>query len=219
MSLPFSVVKSLNSVRNLIVPNYSDASESSPNINNRGEMLIAHALPSKAELTRLGSSWISISTTVAPVAAIPTTAAHASLWNGEADGGKSYVIDRLGFLSDVSAGAVITLTLLYTLGKSHVAATAGAILISSLSGKPNYTGKGQFKAATTVVDTGWYPVGDALISSASTATIGMCKSYEINGGLIIPPGAVLGLATFASSAGANTNLIFAQWHEAQLVLG
>src|SRR5438132_3345792 len=63
----------------------------------RGGLLIQQDLPERSELVRLGNSYgaqIPTGSAFTFVAAWPTTRAELVLWNGEATGGKSYVIDR-----------------------------------------------------------------------------------------------------------------------------
>src|ERR1035437_5316685 len=87
--------------------------------NPQGALLVASSLPLNTEVARLGNTYAAGGTTaVAPVAALPTTAAHFLLFNGEPqDGtGKSYVIHRCGFTTIVSAGAACQMQLIGHLG-------------------------------------------------------------------------------------------------------
>src|SRR4051812_8797713 len=70
-------------------------------------------------------------TAVAPVAAIPTTASHFSLWNGERAGGKTYTITSLGFTSATSAAATMIQHLL-----AHIAPAAQPVISGTAAKGP-----------------------------------------------------------------------------------
>src|SRR3990167_4890132 len=77
-------------------PNYGDGAREAPGLTPGGDLLVAAGLPPLAALVALGDSyWARTTTAAAPVTAIPTDAALIGLWNGEPDGGKSYVIDSV----------------------------------------------------------------------------------------------------------------------------
>src|SRR5919108_6484861 len=88
-------------------PNLGEGVDNPLFINNRGELLIANAIPPATMMVNKGSSWwASTTTATAPVIAIPTTAALIGLWNGEPDNGKSYIIDSV-FVVQVAATAAV----------------------------------------------------------------------------------------------------------------
>src|SRR6266851_5898046 len=135
-----------------------------------GSLLIAQHLPIHAERVRRGNSWWVLGAAAAPVAALPTTVAQNSLWNGEAAGGKILVIDSLILLVATSQtvaggfGAVLMLNL-----PTVTAPTLAAITFRSLSGKTNYGGKAILAAGLTgLTNSGWMPWG----SSFNEAEIG-----------------------------------------------
>lgn len=160
-------------------------------------------------------------TDIAPVAALPTTAAHFCVWNGEKSGGKTYTITSLGITTTTSAGAAIVLGLLASvlpygavLGQSVAAGTA-ATGPKALDGLGN-TSLAVAASAVTIVNTGfWHPVG-APIVCAGTATIGTGLWVNVRGLYYLPPGALLSLAGFCSAAGSAKCQISATWEEAQL---
>lgn len=216
-----SISKILGRVRGSFPGNYPEGREEEQfQLNCRGDMLVSQALPERAELVRLGNSYWTASATTAPVTAIPTTAAHLALWNGEQDDGLSYVIDFVGTYSTVSAAAAINLGLCAQVNLGKVASPVGVQAIKSLSGRANYRGKGNAKtAAITITDnTAWHPVGNQLVI-ANTANILASVEYAVYGRYVIPPGGMFALAALANAAGNMTCISWVIWHEVRLILG
>lgn len=214
-----SIVRIAGRVRGMFAGNYPENREDEEfHINNRGDQCVALALPERAELVRLGKSYVTIGTTVAPVAALPTTAAHLTLWNGENDDGLSYVIDTVGTIITTSAGAAINLGLCYELAAGKQTNPAGAIAIKSLSGRVNYTGKGNVKASVSITSDQWYPVGNSLII-ANTANICTGVEYPVYGRLIVPPGSSFSLVSLCNVANSASCQPWIIWHEVRLILG
>jgi hypothetical protein len=207
-------------VRGLLTPNWPEGADSPICINNRGDIAVAQALPPAAELVRLGGSYFCLDSAVAPVAALPTTTAHLSLWNGEAPGGKSYVIDAVGTMLNASAGAAINIGVAAQLNTTNpIANPAGALAIKSLSGKANYGGKGNAKASVTVTnDSAWHEIGTQLIC-ANTANITLAVEFPVYGRYIVPPQGMFSLASLCNAAGTATAQPIIFWHEVQLTLG
>ncbi len=210
----------LGFVRGLLTPNWPEGPDGPIVINNRGDVSVVQGLPPVAELVRLGGSYFTVGTAVAPVTALPTTAAHLSLWNGEPQGGKSYVIDAVGTAITTSAAAAINLGLAAQLNVTNpITNPAGALAIKSLSGKANYGGKGNSKASVTVTnDSAWHQVGTELVC-ANTANLSLSVEYGVYGRYIVPPQGMFSLASMCNAAGSAvcTPIIF--FHEVQLTLG
>lgn len=207
-------------IRGLTAPNWPEGPDSPIVANTRGEVCVVQALPPIAELVRLGGSFFSVGTGVAPVTVLPTTTAHFSLWNGENPGGKSYIIDAVGTAITTSAGAAITLALGAQLNVTNpIVNPAGAIAIKSLSGKANYGGKGNAKASVTVTnDSAWHQVGGSIVN-ANAANLTLNLEFQVYGRYIVPPQGMFSLASLCNAAAAAvcTPIIF--WHEVQLALG
>lgn len=213
------VTKIAGRVRGMFAGNYPENREEEQfHINNRGDQCVVQSLPERAELVRLGNSYISIDTAVAPVAALPTTAAHFSLFNGENDDGLSYVVDFVGTILAASAGAAINIGMCYCLNVGRQTNPLGAVTIKSLSGRANYRGKGNTKASVSVTNDGWYPIGTSLVC-ANTANIMMSAEWPLNGRIIVPPGGIFSLATLCNAAGSATAQPWIIWHEVRLILG
>ena len=210
-------------VRNLVTPNWADGNAQVA-INNRGDLCVAQGLPERHDLVRLGNSYFSIGTAVAPVAAVPTTAAHFALYNNEAPGGKSYVIDFIGTQIAVSAAAAIQIGLWAILQPPGATANqGGTVNIYSLSGAPLYRGKGNTKVSPTITTPGvsagvWMPVGNSLVIANTADLMGSIES-PVQGRYVLPPGGTFGLATSCDSAGSATCTPWIVWHEVQMPLG
>jgi hypothetical protein len=210
-------------VRRGTVPDYSDADEKPPAMNQRGELIVSQGLPALAEITRLGHSWsVAVPTANAfqPVAALPTTLANIVLYNGEASGGKSYVIDTVWASAITSIAAATSFTLLAQISNAGVAAPTNntAVLITSKSGKSTYAGLGRRAIANSAfaVADKWTMVGQS--SGHPSTAIGAGAIAEVSGRFVVPPGATFCVNVIASTAG-GTMIQGIDWHEVQIALG
>jgi hypothetical protein len=187
-------------------------------INPRGDILIAQSLPTRTEETRLRRTFKVIATTaVAPVVALPTTTAPMSLWNGEQDTGRLYVITKIGAICVVSAGAATGLQMAHLINVGKVAAPTSAGLVNRGTAGQVYNGSGIVALAVTVVDEGWFPVGQGPIGAASQ--IGMGVEANIDGGIIVPPGYRYSICVIANTVTTITVRMYIEWFECLLPLG
>jgi hypothetical protein len=203
-------------VRRASVPDYNDGATSQIGINPRGEVLVANALPSKAEYTRLGNSWtcqIATGSAFAPVAAMPTTRAELALYNGNPNPGMTLVIDAIWYFALTSQAAAAGATLIYQVAIAAALTDDTAQLINSPVGK-TYGGLAKRAVAvTTMIANKWAAVGCSGTSAA--ASIGHGVYAEVDGGIQVRPGATLGLNAVVGTA-VGTALIGVSWHEAYL---
>src|SRR3990167_442272 len=140
-------------------------------------------------------------TAVAPVAAIPTTAAHFALWNG--DPVKPYTIPSVGFTTTTTAAATIILQLLAHVSIAAVGAITGtaASVVAPTDGIVGGTYASVFSGVPSVAATGvWHPVGPSVNTAALTATIGAGAYQNVRGLYYLPPGRLFSLATLGSTA-------------------
>lgn len=201
-----------------IQENLPQQGDSVPRLGGGGEWLVLQSLPPLAEIVRMGNSYAAIqAAAVAPVTVLPSTTAQVSLWNGEADNGKSYVIDSVFGLVVVSAAAATNLGFAAMLNTGKKVQPAGSTLVQrGLSGKA-YGGKGAVVLAATVTDDGWVPLGPSVPGPASQ--IGMSFDYEVNGLYIVPPGGLFSMAALANTVTTITVRMGLRWHEVPLALG
>lgn len=160
-------------------------------------------------------------TAVAPVAAIPTTAAHFSLWNGESVGGKTYTINGLSWTTTTTAGATMIIQLLAHLLPGLQPVVAGTAAKGPLSTDGIYGGSKAVCASAVTLTASqaagalWHAVGPSTNTAALTATIGNGQWVNTRGLYRLTPGAILSLATLGSTAAGACQLTI-QWEEEQV---
>ena len=158
-------------------------------------------------------------TPVAPVAVIPTTAAHFAIYNTQpiGGGGKSLYIQTLEAVTVVSAGAAQIIQL-------HAHQSAGLIKAMPSATKASgpawisggfYPSVAQVGSAVTIVqDSVWHPCSESDTMGAGTTTIANGTWSNVNGLYVIQPGGLLSLAVLCSAAGSATCNIGVTWFEA-----
>ena len=204
-------------VRVTTIPAYAQGSSQALAMTERGELLIAEALPRLADVVRQGGSFYKVTDAVAAVTAVPTTTAPHSLWNGESAGGPSYVVDRISWICTTSNAAASRFTMVAMLNKAAVAsqpATADtATTVSTLDGS-DYTGKALSSHTVTVVNDNWFQLGPS-VETALSATVG--ASLEAECLFIVKPGYLLNVAIVAQSTTALGKVAF-RLHKVQLTV-
>ena len=187
-----------------------------------GNLLVAQGYPAGVELSRLGSGWSAIATAaVAALVVRPGTTAAITLWNGEAPGGKSYVIDRFFTHNLVSTAAIHKFGIWATVhppGMTNpgVDIARSATNLTGNTGK-TYNGAGVVGVAETVVDNGWYPWGSGGDITVTNLTPGAHADAEVAGRLIIPPSGGISLQVVSGVVG-DTFTTGLSWYEVLLAL-
>lgn len=192
------------------------------NINRRGDLLTAQGLPERAELVRLGRSFsaqIPAASAWTLLITIPTTLANLSLQNGEAAGGKSYIIDRFwikAVTSMASACALTPLSQLVVAGTAQVANDA-TVLRTNLSGS-GLTSAAKLVMASTATGCAtdkWNHHQSAII--APTTNIAAAIEVLCYGRYIVPPQGSFNINAQESVSG-GTAICGVEWHEVLLDL-
>lgn len=182
--------------------------------NEKDEQLVAFGLPPYAEMTRRGVGWSTMSTSaVAGLVARPAGSAAFEIWNGYASGGPSLIIDRLFWFELVSITLAESASGWAEVSAPKAAPTSGSFVVRGNSGKA-YGGPVIAAASTTVVDSGWFPWANMVMSRPVTAAItpmGVAIA-EVAGRLIVPPQCSLCLHAVASVVG-QTFTQGASWYE------
>lgn len=192
------------------------------------EQLIAAGSAPYAQICASGRSFqITTTTAVAAAAAIPTTTAGLSLYNGEPDGGRSYIIDFISANGVATAAAAGHAQLLALIGQVREAVPANSALIAKkmngLGGGTNDTKArtiltGTALPATTGIAADWFPVGPGLERAAAASLPGQGLYWAAEGRIIVPPGRYFAMQVLADTAASTFQNCIA-WHEKQFKLG
>lgn len=185
-------------------------------VNPRGELMIACGLPGVADIVRMRQSYFVIqATAVAPIVAVPTTTAQVTLFNGEGDGGRCYVIDSFGTYVHVSAGAANEVSTLVCMGTGRKAAPTSDLVPRGLAGQ-RYRGAAIVDLAATVTNDTW-TTGQGAIGFAPASQLGMNnESRPALGTWVIPPGHYFSVAAVSNTATTITVKNYIRWHEIQV---
>jgi hypothetical protein len=192
-----------------------------PAMNSQGDLVVAAGLAPGVELARMQNCYRCFQTTaVNPVNAIPTTAAQVSLWNGEQDNGKSYVLHSVSTIVQASSfGGGFDFTAVGCLNIREVANPAGTLLTIRGTAGQRYNGKGVAALARTITNDGWFPIGNAP-AGYTTAALDMSSAvhtWYLEGGLIIPPSFMFSISVLCvASGGLATVRSGFRWQEVQL---
>lgn len=177
-----------------------------------GGLYTAQSLPPYALLTAAGLGWWAQATTaVAGTTTIPTTTALGTLWNGSTD--RAYIIDRLFANTEAYDAGDNFFFLWVCVHKLITTAITSDITIHGLrSGDVSYGGQARFDVGATVVDDGWFSVGNSKRSDAANAD-GMSNiDYKMEGRIVLPPNGEMSL-----HVGCNDSNLTAQvgcsWYE------
>lgn len=201
-------------------------------LNDQLELLASLATSPYEETVRAGRAFeVHTVAAVAAVVALPTTAAMLSIYNGEPDGGRSYVIDRVWGLRIVSTTAIASqAALIGCLGQSRVASlgTLSGLPLNALNGNGGKDSRLQSFLTAVALDavtgvTGNWRVlpgqtGGLKISTGAATVGGDFVNAEVNGRIIVPPGRAFGVHVFAPLV-AETFLCGIEAHEKTIKLG
>jgi hypothetical protein len=215
------LVKIAGRVRGLFAGNYPEnREEEQPHINSRGDQIAVQGLPFLTEIVRLGDSWQILSAAFTGLAALPTTVAGCSLWNGEPASGKCYVIDSVAVFRPIIDVTTIDMMGVFVMNnKSPIAApTDAGINPSGLTGK-RYGGLMKFVAGATVTNDGWFPAGSSAPVAPAIAGNGWnVHDVPLNGMYIVPPGGQFNLQCVEITNTASAFRAVIRWHEVLLLL-
>jgi hypothetical protein len=209
-------------IRGLFAGNYPENDEEQQmHLNNRGDQIVAPGLPELTELVRLGGSWqVNLTTGVAAVTGLPTTAAMMSLYNAEPGGGKSYAVDSFGYaegITDATQNDSSILIAMCNKAPTTVQTDAG-IAPRSLSGRSGYDGKARITSGPTVVNDGWnYHGGSVTPVTTFAGTLWRVTEVQARGLYFIPPTGGFNIHVLkTAAAAANQCFPFMRWHEIQI---
>jgi hypothetical protein len=184
-----------------------------------GALRVAQVDQQHAELTRAGRrftlGYSSAPTGIAPVTAIPTTAAQWVITNTSSV--DTFTFDSLGvhLHSGTAAAGISVYACLFTAPAQSGFATG--ISAQSLSFSSTSSSSASVKSGVTVTNPAapaWFLV--AKSDSANTAVGAVSAvNFELKGGLMLPPGKSLGLATLSGTGTSPLFIPVATWTESE----
>ena len=205
---------------------FASGGNQSLDLNQGGDLLASLGLPERTEVVRLGDSYsaqMPAASALTLLITIPSTLAGLSLQNGEASGGKSYIIERFwvkAVTSMASACALTPLSQLVPAGTAQVADDV-TVLRMSLSGKASPAGSTAAKIVMASTAPGcltdkWNHHASAQVpATTNIATVVEVLCY---GRYIVPPQASFNISVQESVSG-GTAILGVEWHEVLLDLG
>ncbi len=180
---------------------------------------VANVEGARAELARAGRRFMlgnsAAITGVAPVQALPTTAAQWAIWN--ADPSQSMWFEEIGmYLTSGTPGVGgLLLACLFQTPAQSGSSTAGASIASMSSG--GRASKAIVKSAVTITTPAsptWYPIAsDPSPNVTAFASSTFLEHRNLQGGLVVPPGWGLGLAVVSPAGTSPLFAPFGQWAE------
>ena len=192
------------------------------------EQLVASSSAPFREIVRMGRAfYVTTTTAVAAVVAIPTTGHMVSLYNNAPDGGRSLVIDWVGASGVAKTAAAGQAQLLVNVGQVREAIPTDAALAikkaNGLGGGTNDTVvrtilTGTALPAGTGLAANWVPLGPAAGFPGAAATPGHGLWAAVDGRFIVPPGRYFAMHVLADVVGSTFQGSIG-WHELSLSLG
>lgn len=179
-------------------------------------LLTVHGGTQYFEMARAGGIWNVMSAAAAPLVAVPSTTATLEIYNNTNSGMVMEVIEL--FLFHLLGTAAVHAPSIWAQVTAPKAAPSTASLsVNSQSGRGKYTETAATRvtcgAATTVIATGWRPVGGPNVPATSTATPMEAFSVRVDGQFIVPAGCSLALAAVDTLATASSIQLGAVWNE------
>ena len=207
----------MSRIHGLIRGGPANSQPAAVHINSERELLTAQGLPPYTEMSRRGLGYQVMNTSaLAALVVRPSTVAGLTLWNGEPDGGKTYVIDRLFAFNLVSTAAEARSGMwaaIHPIGMAKP--TADITAIKSMSGRAGYGGAAIVDTGATVVDDGWFPVGPFSTVEPTGVLPGAIMEFKAEGRFLVPPRAGISIQVVSSVVGNTFTHGFA-WYEVQL---
>ena len=174
-----------------------------------------HGAPLSLVWTAKGYGFQAISTgAVASLVVRPSTTSAITLYNGEAGGGKIYVIERVFAFQLVSTAAAGFHSIWLCVHPVNMTAPTGNNITvrNSTRGKAAGGSSSVLDTAEAVTDDGWFPWGPILQVEATGVLPGGILDAEINGRIMVPPGAGLSVQVVGAVVG-NTFTHGILWFE------
>lgn len=186
-----------------------------------GSLKTAQFEPDRALVSAAGRRYYGgcqvIASGVAPVAAIPTTTATLFLWNGEAAGGASYVIEEINYALGSGTAAAGAALMVCVTNIAQTAPTAASNYATQSCSDGSRASRAVWGAGITVATSAWKIAGSSFQLAAANVGQGP-DPYRPNGALVIPPGYGLGIAILSGTGTSPLYSLSALWAEIDLDL-
>lgn len=185
------------------------------------------ALPSKVDQARRGKRFNAVigngATFLAPVVAWPTTTLTMALWNAEVDGKTAYFIDTVYAVvasgTPDQQGALLACVTAVAQARPTLSTGDGGgyagVDMSSLSGKGAGSTKGVFINAITATGQtpAWFVAANAPGGSTGATIASAVLVGKLDGGVMVPPGYMLGLTVLAGAGSTPLYSLGVIWDE------
>jgi len=187
-----------------------------PSVSKEGIGLVSKFLPDYAQLVAEGRVWrVQEASATASVVALPTTASLFTVANNEPDDGLWYVglaayafnsanaaaIDYFSLAACVSQMSALTGGTDPTLAQD-IARTSVKSMLGVRGGR--YAGNAVVDTGVTITDDLWFPLGNGSGSTAVNSGTGAAIWFWMNGLIVLPPKAVVGFVSTATSTSNTT---------------
>lgn len=183
---------------------------------SRRNFLVTQGGSKYGEMARAGGIWNIKSAAAAPLVAVPTTTALLEVYNNTNSGMAMEVLEVFYFhllgtaaLHNISIWGMVT--------AQKAAPSTGTLVVASQSGRGLYTDTATTRVtsgtSTTVIATGWRPIGATGPGVVSTALPGEGQSFPVDGQFWVPPGCSFCLQTVDALATASSVQMGLVWNE------
>lgn len=201
-------------------------------VSPQGVSLFQKLMPDYAQLVAEGRVWrAQEAAATASVTALPTTASLFTLGNNEPDDGLWYVVLAVYAFNSANAAAIDYFSLAACVSQlpaltggtdptlaQDIAKTSIKNMLGVRGG--GYNGRAVIDTGVTITDDLWFPLGNGSGSTGIASATGAAVWHWVNGLIILPPKAILGMVSTATSA-SNTTRKGVIWTEArkEMLLG
>jgi len=182
-----------------------------------GALRVAFIDQERAELTRAGRrfklGYTAAPTGIAPVTAIPTTAAQWTIFNASTT--DTYTFEELGvhLYSGTAAAGVVVVACFFTLPVQSGFATG--IAAQSCSASQNKASSAAVKSGVTITTPAapaWFHVAKSDSANTGVGAV-MAVNDQLKGALMLPPLTGLGVATLSGAGTSPLYVPVATWTE------
>jgi hypothetical protein len=160
----------------------------------------------------------------------PTTNANLLLYNGESQGGPSYLVER-AWCASITAGATGSFALVGQIAPPNssgiITGVTGTVIDNTAVLRWQLSNRvtsfpSNARLATPAFNAGatnrWFGLGSSVAAAGVQQTPTAQVEANLYGRIILPPGSYMAFAGLCSAA-SGTGIIGVEWHEVMLNLG